>query len=60
MSIRTTGRPEVEDFLYKEAALLDEWRLDEWLGLLTEDAIYEVPPTDVPRRFAKHLFIIAD
>src|SRR5271163_3779869 len=43
------GRQEVEDLLYKEAALLDEWRLDEWLELLTEDAVYEVPPTDVPR-----------
>ena len=33
-----TSRAEVEDFLYHEAALLDEWRLDEWLALLTDDA----------------------
>jgi p-cumate 2,3-dioxygenase beta subunit len=55
------GRQEVEDLLYKEAALLDEWRLDEWLELLTEDAIYEVPPTDVPEGDSRNtLFIIAD
>ena len=31
-------RAEVEDLLYYEADLLDNWRLDDWLGLLTEDA----------------------
>ena len=41
-------RQEVEDFLYEEAALLDEWRLDEWLTLFTEDARYVVPTTDLP------------
>jgi p-cumate 2,3-dioxygenase beta subunit len=51
----------VEDLLYKEAALLDEWRLDEWLTLLTDDAIYQVPPTDVPDSDPRNtLFIIAD
>ncbi len=51
----------MEDLLYKEAALLDEWRLDEWLELLTEDAVYEVPPTDVPEGDSRNtLFIIAD
>ena len=41
-------REEVEDFLYEEATLLDEWRLDEWLALFTEDARYVVPTTDLP------------
>jgi len=41
-------RAEVEDFLFREAALLDEWRLDEWLALFEEDATYEVPTTDRP------------
>ena len=41
-------REEVEDFLYEEAALLDEWRLDEWADLFTEDARYVVPTTDLP------------
>jgi hypothetical protein len=26
-------RAEVEDLLYHEAFLLDEWRMEEWLGL---------------------------
>jgi ethylbenzene dioxygenase beta subunit len=33
----------VEGFLYREAELLDGWRLREWLGLLTEDVRYRVP-----------------
>lgn len=41
-------RHEVEDIFYYEAALLDEWRLDEWLTLLTEDCRYLVPTTDLP------------
>lgn len=54
-------RSEVEDLFYKEAALLDEWRLEEWLALLTDDAIYQVPPTDVPQGDPRNtLFIIAD
>jgi p-cumate 2,3-dioxygenase beta subunit len=54
-------RAEVEDFLYHEAALLDDWRLDEWEMLLTEDAGYYVPPND--KLDADHrstLFTIAD
>jgi p-cumate 2,3-dioxygenase subunit beta len=39
---------EVEDFIVREAALLDEWRLDDWLALFTEDARYLVPATDLP------------
>ena len=54
-------REQVEDFLYEEAALLDAWRLDDWLSLLTADAVYRVPSNDRPD--ADHrdtLFIIAD
>lgn len=40
-------RLRVEDLLYLEADLLDRWRLDEWLNLYTEDASYQVPPSDV-------------
>jgi p-cumate 2,3-dioxygenase beta subunit len=46
--VQTITRQTIEDFLYEEAALLDEWRLDEWLELLTDDATYEVPSTDTP------------
>lgn len=38
----------VEQFLYEEAALLDEWKLNEWLDLFSEDARYIVPTTDLP------------
>lgn len=54
-------RAQVEDFLYYEAALLDEWRLDEWLGLLTDDARYEVPSNDRPDADPTNtLFTVAD
>src|SRR5690348_9676915 len=61
MSAQLPSRQEVEDLLYQEAALLDEWRLEDWLEMLTDDAIYQVPPTDVPEGDARNtLFIIAD
>jgi len=44
LSLRET----VEDFLYQEAALLDAWRLDDWLALFTADGRYLVPTTDLP------------
>ena len=43
-----TLREQVEDFLFKEAALLDDWRLDDWVDLFTEDGRYVVPTTDLP------------
>lgn len=39
-------RLRVEEFLVEEAALLDDWALDDWLALFTEDAHYVVPSTD--------------
>jgi p-cumate 2,3-dioxygenase subunit beta len=45
-AIALPSRQEVEDLLYREAALLDEWRLEEWLEMLTDDAIYQVPSTE--------------
>jgi p-cumate 2,3-dioxygenase subunit beta len=52
---------EIERFLVDEAALLDEWRLEEWLALFAEDGRYLVPSLDQPasdHRIA--LFLIAD
>jgi p-cumate 2,3-dioxygenase beta subunit len=61
MNAATISRAEVEDFLYHEAALLDAWRLDEWLTLLADDATYRVPSNDAPDTTpAEALFIIAD
>ena len=57
----TATRAEIEDFLYHEAALLDAWKLDEWLALLTDDARYRVPSNDAPDGDpASTLFLIAD
>lgn len=39
----TLDRRAVEDFLFLEARLLDEHRLDDWLGLYAADATYWVP-----------------
>ena len=61
MRTATVSRAEVEDLFYHEADLLDSWRLDDWLDLLTDDATYYVPPNDKPDADARYaLFTIAD
>ena len=56
-----TLRQQVEDFLFREATLLDEWRLDDWSELFTEDARYVVPTTDLPEGDpARYLVFIDD
>ena len=55
-----TLREKVEDFLYQEAALLDEWRLDEWLALFTADGRYVVPTTDLPEGDPKKELVFID
>lgn len=58
---REMTRAEIEDFLYREAALLDDWKLAEWLALWTADASYLVPATDAPASEPRTaLFLIAD
>jgi 3-phenylpropionate/cinnamic acid dioxygenase small subunit len=37
------SRTEAEDFLYREADLLDRREYDQWLALFTEDGIYWLP-----------------
>lgn len=47
---RLLVRHEIEEFLYREADLLDERRFAEWLDLFTEDARYWMPMRrNVPR-----------
>jgi len=48
LSPTLVSRAEVEDLLYLEAFLLDEWRMEDWLALWTEDAEYVVPTNDNP------------
>jgi p-cumate 2,3-dioxygenase beta subunit len=60
-TVRETTRAEIEEFLFEEAALLDAWRLREWVALLTDDATYEIPATDTPDGDSRtSLFIVAD
>ena len=57
----TITRELIETFLYREAALLDAWRLQEWLELFTPEAEYLVPPLDardLPPEQA--LYLVAD
>ncbi len=43
----------VRDFIHREAQLLDDWDLEAWLDLFTDDCIYWIPSehgdTDPPR-----------
>ena len=57
---KPTLRELVEDFLFKEAELLDEWRLDDWVDLFTEDARYVVPTTDLPEGDPKRDLVFID
>lgn len=60
-TIDAVRRDDVEALFFEEAALLDAWRLDDWLALLTGDARYLVPPNDVPGGDPRStLFTIAD
>ena len=55
-------REQVEDFLYAEADLLDNWRLNEWIALFDPEATgYFMPTTDLPDGDpGNDLFLIAD
>ncbi|MGW0738030.1 aromatic-ring-hydroxylating dioxygenase subunit beta [Streptomyces sp. NPDC002851] len=51
----------VAQFLFDEAALLDEWRLEEWLSLFHPDAIYLIPtPEDLSDDPATTLHLVHD
>ena len=64
MTYGQLSRSEVEDFLYLEAEILDDWRLPEWPELFTEDARYEVTSLDseapLDANPANSLFVVAD
>lgn len=54
-------RPRAEEFLYREAALLDAWDLDGWLALMADDARYLVPSAEAPEDSPDEtLYLIAD
>ena len=41
-------RQEIEEFLYQEAELLDEWKLKEWAALFSTEGTYVIPPIGSP------------
>jgi p-cumate 2,3-dioxygenase beta subunit len=47
-SLAAVTRADVEEFLYAEAELLDDWNLDTWFSLFTDDCRYVVPCNDTP------------
>jgi benzoate/toluate 1,2-dioxygenase beta subunit len=53
-------RSDVEDFLYREARLLDTARFEEWLDLFTDDALYWVPAGRDDIDPSRHVSIIHD
>jgi len=53
-------RQQIENFLYREARLMDEHAYDEWLSLWTEDALYWVPCNDDDIDPQRHVSIIYD
>lgn len=61
MGAATFTRVEAEDFLYVEADLLDDWQLDSWLRLCTDDIVYEIPSTTHPKAPASaSLYLVHD
>lgn len=55
-------RAELEEFFCEEAALLDEWRLNEWTEWLTPEVRYLIPPHDEPNAedYNETLFLACD
>ena len=43
LAVRADLRQEIEAFLYHEARLIDDGKLDDWLALFVEDLTYWIP-----------------
>jgi 3-phenylpropionate/cinnamic acid dioxygenase small subunit len=51
-------RREVEDFLYREARLMDSHAYDEWFALWTNDARYWIPCNDDDHDTGTHVSLV--
>jgi p-cumate 2,3-dioxygenase subunit beta len=64
MSKLQPTRDEVEEFLYHEAELIDDWHLPDWSELYTDDARYDVTSLDcddpINSSSKDSLFLLAD
>jgi p-cumate 2,3-dioxygenase beta subunit len=59
--VSAASRIEIEEFLFHEGALLDDWKVAEWAQLFTDDGEYLIPPTDDPHADPKTtLFLVHD
>lgn len=56
----SVDRDQIEEFLYREARLLDEGRFDEWLALFAAEAIYWLPAGGADVDPNEHISIIYD
>ena len=60
----TPSRAIIEEFLYHEAELLDQWKLPEWSALFTDDARYDIASLDAVDPLAADpattLFVLSD
>jgi p-cumate 2,3-dioxygenase beta subunit len=54
----TQGR--LEQLLYQEAELIDDWKLNEWLGLFADSASYVIPATNINADAAMALALVSD
>lgn len=55
------NRQTIEDFLYQEAELLDEWKLEEWASLFSSNGSYLIPPMGNPNAdFNQSLYLVRD
>lgn len=57
---RWLRRLQLEEFLHVEADLLDEVRLNEWLALFTDDALYWIPANRYTTDPSREVSIIYD
>jgi p-cumate 2,3-dioxygenase subunit beta len=57
----TVNREQIEDFIYLELELLDDWKLMEWVELFAEQGLYLVPTMNTKSDdYKTTLFIVAD
>lgn len=54
----TQGR--LEQLLYREAELIDDWKLNEWLALFSDSASYVIPATNASADDAMALALVSD
>ena len=60
LAVRADLRQEIEAFLYHEARLIDDGKLDDWLALFVEDLTYWIPCNEDDIDPQAHVSILYD